>query len=124
MIAGQVVPVTVRATIEPGWQIYSLTQKSGGPTPLEISVSPTPPFDLAAAATGPAPRVKRDATFGIETETYAATPVFVVPVRVSDSATPGPAVLKLKVRSQACSDNVCLEAVTTNVDVPVSITRK
>src|SRR6266545_3776092 len=41
-------PATLRvaAVIDSGWYIYSLTQKSGGPTPMTISVGPSPPFRL------------------------------------------------------------------------------
>ena len=40
--AGTEVPITLVAAIEPGWHIYSLTQKSGGPIPLTISKTMPP----------------------------------------------------------------------------------
>src|SRR5262245_34699443 len=53
--AGAEVPITLVAAIEPGWHIYSLTQKSGGPSPLMVSVPAGEPFVLSGAVTGPKP---------------------------------------------------------------------
>ncbi len=122
--AGAVLPLTVRAALDSGWKIYSLTQKAGGPAPLGIAVSPQPLFELAGAVSGPAATVQQDATFGIATETYDGAPRFVVPIRVADSAPSGRQSLKVTIRSQACSDKVCLDPQTTTLEVPVVIDGK
>ena len=123
-VAGDIVSLTIRATLDSGWKIYSLTQQPGGPTPLSFAVAPAPLFQLAAQATGPAAKVQRDATFGIDTETYDGAPGFVVPIRVADSAAAGRRTIEMTVKSQACSDTVCLDAETTTLKVPVIIVRK
>lgn len=120
--AGAVLPLTLRASLDSGWKIYSLTQKAGGPTPLAIAVGPQPLFQLAGAVSGPAAMVQKDATFGIDTETYDGAPSFVIPIRVADSAKAGSQTLKVTIRSQACSDKVCLDPETTTLKLPVIIT--
>lgn len=122
--AGGVATVAVRAVIDSGWQIYSLTQKSGGPTPLVFGIEPSPPFTRDGPIKGPSPKIKRDATFGVDTEIYDEAPTFVIPIRISSSASAGRQTLKLQIRSQACSDIVCLEPTTTSIDVPVVVAER
>jgi hypothetical protein len=45
-------------TIAPGWYIYALSQKPGGPTPLEITMPATQPFKLGGTIVAPQPDVK------------------------------------------------------------------
>jgi len=115
------VRVSVKSAIEDGWHVYSLTQKPGGPTPLSMTVLPSPPFAIAGNVTGPVPDTAFDENFGIATETYDAPGVFVVPIKVDASALPGPHALQVKIRSQACSDKMCLPAKTTTIDVPMTV---
>ncbi|MBA3341226.1 MAG: protein-disulfide reductase DsbD N-terminal domain-containing protein [Gemmatimonadaceae bacterium] len=111
----------VTAAIDSGWHVYSLTQKSGGPVPLSISVAPTEVFTLDGAPKGPQPTVKVDPTFGMDTETYDGTPLFIVPVRIGTSAPSGVHTLDVTVRSQTCSDWLCLDPKTTRLTVPVTV---
>ncbi|MGI8784655.1 MAG: protein-disulfide reductase DsbD domain-containing protein [Acidobacteriota bacterium] len=115
--SGFVVDVEVRAAIVDGWHIYSVGQKEGGPVPLSVKVSPSPPYSVAGNVTGPQPEIAKDPNFGIETETYSSNAIIKVPVRVSASGGADLPPLELKVRSQACSDRVCLPAQTTTLVV-------
>ena len=114
---GFVFEVDVRATIEDGWHIYSLGQTTGGPVPLTVKVEPSPPYSLAGDASGPPPVKAKDPNFGIETETYSNEAVIRVPVKITASSVTELPALELKVRSQACSDRVCLPARTTTLVV-------
>lgn len=109
--------VDVKVTVTGGWHVYSLTQPAGGPTPMKISVSPSPPYSLAGKVVGPAPVKAQDDNFGIETETYSGEQIFHVPVSVAASSTISPPPLELKIRSQACNDRLCLPAKTTTLTV-------
>ena len=114
---GFVVEVDVRATIENGWHIYSIGQTTGGPVPLSVKVEPSPPYSLAGVISGPPPEKAKDPNFGIETETYSKEAVIRVPVKVTAANTKDLPPLELKVRSQACSDRVCLPARTMTLVV-------
>jgi hypothetical protein len=109
--------VTINGNIDGSWHVYSLTQTTGGPTPMTITVGPTPPYQKAADIIGPTPTKAPDAEFGIETETYSGAPTFVVPVRLDKVSAAAPPKLEIKVRSQACSDKVCLPVKTATIEL-------
>lgn len=117
---GFVVDVDVRATIEDGWHIYSLGQTTGGPVPLSVKVAPSPPYSLAGEPSGPPAEKAKDANFGIETETYSKNAVIRVPVKLSSTDATSAPPLEIKLRSQACSDRVCLPARTTTLVVKMN----
>ncbi len=115
---GTLIDVTLRAKVEPGWKVYSLTQGGGGPVAMTVRLDSLSPYKLAGEIRGPASQKDMDPNFGIETETYTGEPIFVIPVLVpslADRSIP----IELKVRSQACSDNLCLPAKTTTVSLPL-----
>lgn len=111
------VNVRVKATIDTGWHVYAPTQSGQGPTPLSVKVEPTPLTALASNIDGPVPEKSLDPNFGIETETYSGQPVITVPIRVSAEALKSGKPIDVKVRSQACSDKLCLPARTTTLSV-------
>lgn len=113
--------VELRGKVEPGWHVYSLTQKAGGPTPMSVSVEGSTQYELAGSVDGPAAERAMDPNFGVETETYSGEPVFKLAVKVPSSALDSAAPIDLKVRSQACSDKLCLPARTTTLSVNPAI---
>ena len=114
---------TVRfaAVLDSGWYIYSLTQKSGGPTPMTVTVAPSPPFSLDDSVTGPEPVVIFDKEFGIATERYWGSPAFAAPVAIAQGRGVRSSSLDLKVRYQACNATLCLPARTATLTTPVRI---
>jgi hypothetical protein len=121
LAAGGVKTVKVTAEIDPGWYVYAITQKSGGPTPMTIAVAPTPPFSIQGNPVGPQPVVIFDKEFGIETERYEGNPTFAIPVALPAAPVPQSQNLEVKVRYQACNANFCLPARTTVLTTPVKV---
>jgi hypothetical protein len=113
--------VQFAAVLDSGWYIYALTQKSGGPTPMSVTVAPSPPFSLAGNVTGPKPVVIFDKEFGISTERYWGSPAFAAPVAIAQGDQVRPPSLDLKVRYQACNATFCLPARTVTLTPPVRI---
>lgn len=113
------VNVRIHASIDNGWHVYAPTQSGQGPTPLSVKVEPSPLTTLAAKIEGPVPEKSIDPNFGIETETYSGQPVLTVPIRVSAEALKSGKPIDVKVRSQACSDKLCLPAKTTTLSVTI-----
>jgi|SRR5687767_6340393 len=111
-----VVDVTLKAQVEPGWKLYSLTQKGGGPNPMTVTIAPESPYQIDGVATGPEPLRSLDPNFGIETETYSGEAAFRIAVKLPSNAVANTPI-ELKVRSQACSDKLCLPARTVTVPV-------
>jgi DsbC/DsbD-like thiol-disulfide interchange protein len=114
-------PVNLAATIDKGWYIYSITQKPGGPTPMTVSVAPSPPFSIEGGVTAPAPVVVFDKEFNINTERYEGAPSFVVPVAAKIAAGAQPQTLDIKVRFQACNETMCLPAHTVTLTNRVQV---
>jgi DsbC/DsbD-like thiol-disulfide interchange protein len=118
---GSVDTLRLAAAIDQGWYIYSLTQKTGGPTPMTISVAPSPPFRVEGSVIGPQPVVTFDKEFGIETERYEGTPDFMIPVAVAVTSDARPQSIEMKVRYQACNATLCLPARTKVLTTPMRI---
>ena len=110
--ADSVTSMRLAATIDKGWYIYSITQKAGGPTPMTVTVEPSPPFHIQGDVQGPAPVVVFDKEFNITTERYEGTASFIVPVSATIAEGIQPNALDVKVRFQACNETLCLPART------------
>jgi DsbC/DsbD-like thiol-disulfide interchange protein len=113
------VNVRIKANIDNGWHVYAPSQSGKGPTPLSVNVEPSPMTSLASKIDGPVPDKALDPNFGVETETYSGQPVLSVPIRVSIEALRTGKPIDVKVRSQACSDKLCLPAKTTTLSVTI-----
>jgi hypothetical protein len=85
--------------LDSGWYIYSLTQKPGGPTPMSVTLEPSPPFTLVGNVIGPQPVVIFDKEFGIDTERYTGAPTFAAIVSIASGKT-GHESADLKVRTR------------------------
>jgi hypothetical protein len=111
------VDVEVQADVMQGWHVYSLTQTKGGPTPLSVSIAPSPPYEIDGPITGPAPKVAWDSTFAMNSETYSGEAIFRIPVKMHLATTISVPPIEVRIRSQACSDRLCLPARTTTLMV-------
>lgn len=113
--------ITVRLTaaIDSGWYVYSVTQKLGGPTPMTIMVTPSPPFRVEGDILGPKPIVVFDKEFGIDTERYEGNPDFTIAVAVAPTPDARPDLLSVGVRYQACNASFCLPARTKVLNTPI-----
>ncbi|MFN2603987.1 MAG: protein-disulfide reductase DsbD domain-containing protein [Gemmatimonadaceae bacterium] len=109
------------AAIDSGWYIYSITQKPGGPTPMSVTIAPSPPYALVGDVVGPKPVVIFDKEFGINSERYTGNPAFAALVSIPSGARSRPPSLDLKVRYQACNATLCLPAHTTTLTTPIRV---
>jgi hypothetical protein len=109
------IDVDLQATVDDGWHVYSLGQTTGGPVPMTVKV--TAPYSFAGNVVGPPPVKAKDPNFNIETETYSGEQIFHIPLKLAASSSLAPPPIELKVRSQACSDRLCLPAKTTTLKV-------
>lgn len=99
--------LSVKATMSPGWHVYSTTQKAGGPLPSRITVEPSKDFELARpfVASRP-PHVKPpDENFRVPSEEYAVEVVWTAPFRVSESADPAKLDFSVVYDGLVCQDS-------------------
>jgi thiol:disulfide interchange protein len=99
----------LRATVEPGWHLYSPTTPPGGPIVTKIQVAESPAI-ASYTVYRPAPIRKLDPNFQIDTETYTGAANFLLELVTSKSAF-GSAKIEATVRYQVCSDTKCLPPV-------------
>jgi len=96
--------VLVQATIEPGWHIYSLNQKDGGPVKTSITFTPSKEFSLIGTTVEPKPITKFEKAFGMNVLYFEKTVTFQQKVKLKG----GQAVVKGKLEYMTCNDQKCL----------------
>lgn len=121
---GAKVTVSVKATIDAGWYIYSITQGEGGPVPSKISLSADQPFTLAGKVEGTKPVVKFDQNFQMQVEVHEGKVSYTVPIQVSAEVGADVSEMEVRARYQACTNRVCLPAQTEKISLPVKIVSK
>ncbi len=104
----------LKATVDPGWHLYSPTTLPGGPIITKIQVNPNSLLK-SAQIYRPPPVRKLDPNFQIDTETYTGEAVFLAEVTAADHAA-GQTNVEVAVRYQACSDVKCLPPVKKAVN--------
>ena len=121
---GAKIKVAVRATIDAGWYIYSITQGEGGPVPSKITLGADQPFTLAGKVEGTEPKVKFDENFQMQVEMHEGKVEYEVPVLVSGEIKAGAYPMVVLARYQACTNRVCLPAQTVRINLLVKIVPK
>lgn len=119
--AGSIVPITLKAKIEDGWHIYSITQPSGGPQATKITVPTDQPFTLSGTIKSTRPAVEYDQNFGIDVETHENEVTFTVPVRVEKTAKNGVNSLQINARYQVCNASICIPARTEKLKLSLNV---
>ena len=122
--AGKAVGIILKADIAPGWHIYSLSQKPGGPVPLRIRLAGAADVMIFGEIKAPTPKRAFDKNFGIETELYSGSPTFTVPVGIPRNSLSGIRKFQLEARYQVCSETLCLPPRTDKVEATLLIARK
>ncbi len=106
----------LRARIDPGWHLYSLTQPAGGPSATRIEIIGDPPLRLAGTIERRPPDTIPDANFGIMSEVYDDSAAF----RLRLAGLPSRhARLRVAVTFQACTSRICLLPHTDTLEVAV-----
>jgi thiol:disulfide interchange protein len=108
----------LKATVEPGWHLYSPTTPSGGPIVTKIQVTNSPAV-ASYNVYRPQPVRKLDPNFGIDTETYTGTATFLIETTMT--AASGKSTVQAMARYQACTDVKCLPPVKKTVASDITI---
>ncbi len=108
----------LKATIQPGWHLYSPTTPAGGPIITKIRLSENPVI-ASYSVYRPQPLRKLDPNFQIDTETYAGQATFLIEAATRQSAT-GKSTVEAAVRYQACTDVKCLPPVKKAASTEIS----
>lgn len=117
--AGEGGELVVKATIQPGWHIYSLTEIKGGPVPTAIELEDNGPLTGVGDAVQPAVPPVLDPGFGRKVERFEHAVSFGVPVAVNADLK-GPQTAKLKIKYQVCNAKSCMPP--TTLVIPIAFT--
>src|SRR5579871_168454 len=117
--AGEGAQVVIKATIEPSYHIYSLTQPKGGPMGTTIELKPGGALIAAGKAVQPPFKAGYDPNFEVKTEEYEQGVSFGVPVTLKPGIS-GAQKAAVSVHFQICNQRGCLNP--PPVDVPVAFT--
>jgi len=120
---GGTTTIDLKAQIDQGWHVYSISQGPGGPIPTRIVLAPGQPFELVGTVRGPAPATRFDSNFGINVETYDDRATFGLIVHVAADARPGTDTVTIKARFQTCNASLCLPPRTETILAPVTVIR-
>lgn len=110
--AGSQFHATLRADIDDGWHLYSISQPKGGPTATTIELGADQQFKLSGSIQGPKPEKLFDRNFKMETEFYSKSAEFVLPLTATAA---GVKTLTVAVTFQLCNDEMCLPPDTLEV---------
>lgn len=112
--------LALKASIMPGWHLYSPTTPAGGPIITSIRVADSPAI-ASYRVYRPKPVRKLDPNFQLETETYTGGATFLIDA-VTTKAAAANAKIAANVRYQACSDTKCLNPVKKTATTSITVT--
>ncbi len=102
--------LAITAEMAPGWHVYSLTQRPGGPQRTEIRLEPSGQFRLAGAfASDKPPEVRQLEFFPVPVEEHHDRVTWSAPIEVSEGAKPQGLRIAGRLGGQVCQEaGVCI----------------
>ena len=123
--AGDVVSLTLTATIAPGWHLYAMAQPEGGPLSTEISLPATALATTLATFARPIvaskPATIFDPNFDMRVQLYSESATVTLPLKVTATAPAGTHPFAVEARYQSCNDVICLPPKTVRVETTLTI---
>jgi len=95
----------LRATIEPGWHLYSLTTPAAKPTTIRLTDNT---LIERFRVLQPKPKRAFDPYFNLDSETFEGEASFLIEAQTKKDAATGPSQITAEVRYQMCNDRMCL----------------
>jgi len=107
--------VFVKATIDPGWHVYSQYVKEGGPVKTTFTFDPPKEYTLIGTTQEPKPITRNEKVFSMDVSFFENSVIFQQKVKLK-SAT---ANVTGKFEYMACNDEKCLPPDEVTFSVPV-----
>ncbi|WP_367867602.1 protein-disulfide reductase DsbD domain-containing protein [Pedobacter sp. WC2423] len=96
--------VYLKATIQPGWHLYSQYVKDGGPVATKFTFSSSKTYSLAGKTVEPKPITKNEPVFSMDVSFFERSAIFQQKVKLVGKSV----VVKGKVEFMVCDDKQCL----------------
>lgn len=118
--AGEVFEITVKATIDGKWHLYSINNDpDAGPYPTQFS-SANDQLAIAGTVNESEPSIEYDPNFDTELGWHTSEATFTIPLAFRPG-TSGSSMIDLEVLYQVCDDKACLPPKTKSVTQGISI---
>lgn len=118
---GHTLIVTVKMEIGDGWHLYADNPEANFLQASGVVVDPNDALTIGVTEFPAADR-RVDSVLKQPLNTYTGQIEFKIPVTVKEQATAGSTVLSVQVTTQACDDQRCLPATTSDFRLPIEIT--
>ncbi|GAA5521309.1 thiol:disulfide interchange protein DsbD [Fodinibius salicampi] len=118
--AGEVAEITIEASIEGEWHLYSIANDpDAGPYPTQFS-SANPDMAIAGDVSESEPSIEMDPNFNAELGWHTQSATFTIPVAFKPDME-GSTMIDLEVLYQVCDDKSCLPPKTKSITKSVTI---
>lgn len=118
--AGEVFEITVKASIEGKWHLYSIANDpDAGPYPTQFS-SANPAMAIAGEVSESEPVIEMDPNFNAELGWHTKEATFTIPIAFRKDVS-GSTMIDLEVLYQVCDDKSCLPPKTKSITHSVTV---
>jgi DsbC/DsbD-like thiol-disulfide interchange protein len=109
--------VFIKATIQPGWHIYSLNVKEGGPIKTSFTFTKSADYVLVGKVTEPKPITKYEKVFSMNVSYFEKEVVFQQKIKLKSAKA---TVVKGSLEFMTCNDQKCLppDGVNFSINLP------
>lgn len=107
--------VLLKATIEPGWHIYSAYQASGGPVKTSFAFSTSADYTLKGTIVEPVPTKKFEKSFDMDVKFFEQSVIFQQAVILKKQSV----TIKGKLNFMVCNDHQCLPPEEVDFAIPI-----
>jgi len=108
--------VFLRATIQPGWHIYSQNVKDGGPIKTSFTFSPSKEYTLVGKTSEPTPITKYEEAFKMDVSYFEKTVTFQQKVKLKSANVNA---IKGQLEFMVCNDRKCLPPDDVDFSIPL-----
>ncbi len=108
--------IFLKADIQPGWHIYSLNVKDGGPIKTSFTFEKSKDYVLVGKPLEPKPLSKFEKSFGIQVTYFEKEVVFQQKIRLKSANVPA---IKGSLEYETCNNIKCLPPDDVNFTIPL-----
>lgn len=105
----------LKAIIDPGWHVYSVNQKDGGPLKTSFTFQSIVGYSLSGKVTEPKPISKFEEVYGIQVDYFENEVVFQQKIKLRKTGV----TVKGKIQYMACTDEQCTPPLEVKFSTPI-----
>lgn len=109
--------IYIKASIDPGWHLYSQFVGEGGPVKTNFTFTPSKGYTLIGRVAEPKPVTKYESTFKMSVSYFEQSVIFQQKVKLSGKQS----LVKGKVEFMVCDDKQCLPPEEVDFNVLVKL---